>query len=171
MERNGIIESLVGLIVLVAAGVFLFYSWSVSGQSLARDTYTLNAVFGRIDGIAAGADVRIAGVKVGTVSGFALKTDTYEATVSLAISRSTPVPEDSIAKIVSDGLLGGAHVALEPGASDVFLVDGESVTITQGSVDLLGLAVQAFTSGGAKNDASPSDKPAQAPSGGLSLDP
>ncbi|MEL6791303.1 MAG: outer membrane lipid asymmetry maintenance protein MlaD [Pseudomonadota bacterium] len=168
MERNGLIESLVGLLVLAAAGVFLFYSWSVSGQSLARDTYTLNAVFGRIDGINAGADVKIAGVKVGTVSGFSLKTDTYEAKLTLAISGATPVPEDTIAKIVSDGLLGGAHVALEPGASDVFLMDGESVAITQGSVDLLGLAVQAFTSGGGTKAArSPVNEPADE----LSLDP
>jgi len=152
MERGGLFESLVGIVVLAAAGLFFSYAWSASGRSLSPDTYTLDAVFGRVDGITKGADVRIAGVKVGTVSGFNLETDTYEASVRMTVDKDVPVPEDSIAKIVSDGLLGGAHVALEPGASDVFLADGDTLTITQGSVDLLGLAVQAFTAGAGNNN-------------------
>ncbi len=148
MARNSLVESLIGMIVIIVAGMFLFYALSVSGKSIGKDTYTLDAVFGRVDGIATGVDVRIAGIKIGTVTDYKLNTDTYEARLSLNIEGDIPVPEDSVAKVVSDGLLGGAHIALEPGASDVYLANGESITITQGSVDLLGLAVQAFTSNG-----------------------
>ena len=57
---------------------------------------------------------------------------------------------------MEDGLLGGAHIAIEPGAAEEMLREGDKITITQGSVDLLGLAVQAFTS-----QSSGGDKPAE----------
>jgi len=150
MNRNGLVESLVGIVVLAVASLFFLYAYNVSGRSLNQNTYQLNAIFGKIDGITVGTDVRIAGVKIGTVSNYALDTDHYEAKVSMAIEKAIPVPEDSIAKIVSDGILGGAHIALEPGASEDYLGEGDVITITQGSVDLLGLAVEAFTSNAGK---------------------
>ena len=155
MNRNGWIESLVGLVVLVVAGGFLVYAYGVSGRTLGKTSYSLDAIFGRVDGITMGSDVRIAGVKVGSVSKFALNTDTYEARVTFAIDKGVPIPDDSVAKIISDGVLGGAHIALEPGASEYFLEDGETITITQGSVDLLGIAVDAFTANAGKGNGSP----------------
>lgn len=146
MDRSGIFETIVGIFVVGVAVFFMNYAVRASGQSFANDQYTLEAVFGRVDGVTVGSDVRIAGVKVGTVSGNQLDFGTYEANLSLAIEAEVPVPDDSVAKIVSDGILGGAHVAIEPGASFENLIDGDRITITQGSVDLLGLAVQAFTS-------------------------
>lgn len=146
MTRAGILETLVGVVVIAIAALFLFYAYGASGKNLGRDAYMLSAVFGRVDGVTAGSEVRIAGVKVGTVAGHELDQQTYEAVLQLAMSDAVRVPEDSVAKIVSDGVLGGAHVAIEPGASEVMLEAGDKITITQGSVDLLGLAVQAFTS-------------------------
>jgi len=157
MDRSGILESLIGIVVVAAAAAFMIYAFSVSGRTLSEDTYRLDAVFGKVDGITTGSDVRIAGVKIGSVSDFTLDTNSYEATVSMMIDKSVPVPDDSVAKIVSDGLLGGAHIALEPGASEFFLAEGDSIFITQGSVDLLGLAVQAFTSGAGDKEAGAGD--------------
>ncbi len=145
MDRSGILETLVGIVVVTVAGFFLAYAYNVSGKDLGSGAYELGAVFGRIDGVTVGAEVRIAGVRVGAVSSHSLDTKTYEARVLMDIVDGVPIPEDSVAKIVSDGILGGAHVAIEPGASEFMLVDGDVITITQGSVDLLGLAVQAFT--------------------------
>lgn len=157
MGRAGLFETAVGAVVVIAAAFFLAYAWRATDRGLTRDAYTLQAVFGRVDGVTVGADVRMAGVKVGTVSGQRLDTETYEARLDLSISRRVPVPEDSAAKIVTDGLLGGAHVSIEPGASDVMLAGGEVITLTQGSVDLLGLAMQAFTGnmGRERNDQAP----------------
>ena len=171
MAKGGILETIVGIIVIAIAALFLFYAFAVSGRTLGGETYGINAIFGRVDGLATGSDVRLAGVKVGAVSAFALDTDTYEAKVSMTIEDGIPIPDDTIAKIVSDGLLGGAHVALEPGASEFFLADGDSLTITQGSVDLLGLAVQAFTSntgGGGGNNAGAANNSGANSGGGLS---
>jgi len=152
-------ESIVGLFVLAVAAAFLYYAYQTSGRAMTARTYSLNAVFGRVDGVTPGADVRISGVKVGSVADSALDPQTFEARVKLSVAKNVEVPEDSIAKIVSDGLLGGAHVAIEPGASDIMLAEGETITITQGSVDLLGLAVQAFTNPD-KPAASSGDDPA-----------
>ena len=158
MSRAGIFETIIGVIVVAVAALFLFYAYNVSGRDLARGAYTLTAVFGRVDGINTGSEVRMAGVKVGTVAGSELDTKTFEARVKMSIAASVPVPEDSVAKIVSDGVLGGAHVAIEPGASEENLRNGETIAITQGSVDLLGLAVQAFTSNAASGSSDNADE-------------
>lgn len=149
MNRSATFETIVGALVILVASVFLLYAYGESGKS-ARSSYRLDAVFGRVDGVSSGAEVRIAGVKIGAVTGHALDPATYEAKVSLQIDKNVKIPEDSIAKVVSDGLLGGAYVSIEPGASDIMLSDGGAITQTQGSVDLLGLAVQAMTANAGK---------------------
>ncbi|MEQ1931487.1 MAG: outer membrane lipid asymmetry maintenance protein MlaD [Parvularculaceae bacterium] len=153
MSKAGIFETIVGALVILVAGAFLLYAYGVSGKA-SRGAYDLSAVFGRVDGVNVGSQVRIAGVKVGTVSAHALDQATYEARVALRIEKGVKIPEDSIAKVVSDGLLGGAYISIEPGASDSMLADGGAITQTQGSVDLLGLAVQAFTSNAQKDGGS-----------------
>ncbi|MEZ5892800.1 MAG: MlaD family protein [Parvularculaceae bacterium] len=145
MSRAGFFETVIGAVVIAAAAAFLAYAYGASGKGVGRDQYRLSAVFGRVDGVTIGSEVRIAGVKVGSVSANTLDLRTYEANVELAIDRGVAVPDDSVAKVVSDGLLGGAHIAIEPGASEDMLKAGDKITITQGSVDLLGLAVQTFT--------------------------
>jgi phospholipid/cholesterol/gamma-HCH transport system substrate-binding protein len=145
MTKGQIFESIVGVIVIIVAAAFLYYAYQTSGRALTARTYQLSAVFGRVDGVTPGSEVRISGVKVGAVSNSVLDPKTFEARVNLSVANNVEIPEDSIAKVVSDGLLGGAHVSIEPGGSDVMLAEGDTITITQGSVDLLGLAMQAFT--------------------------
>jgi phospholipid/cholesterol/gamma-HCH transport system substrate-binding protein len=150
MGRSAIFETLVGIVVLAVAAAFLVYAFRVSGAAAGHGDYRLSANFGRVDGIETGSDVKIAGVKVGTVAAATLNAETYEARLDLSLRRDIKVPEDSAAKILTDGVLGGSHVSIEPGASETMLGDGGVITVTQGSVDLLGLAVQAFTSGATK---------------------
>lgn len=150
MAKGSIFETIVGVGVIGVAAGFLYYAYEASGRGQTARTYPVNAVFGRIDGVTVGSEVRIAGVKVGAVSASALDPQTYEARVTFNVSSSVELPDDTIAKIVSDGLLGGAHIALEPGGSDIMLAAGDTISITQGSVDLLGLAMQAFSGGSAK---------------------
>ncbi len=160
MSRAGAFETIVGLIVIAVAAAFLWYAAGVSGDRARVADYQLDAVFGRVDGLSVGADVKIAGIQVGEVAASTLDPATYEATVAMRIDRDVQIPDDSVAKIVSDGFLGGAHVSIEPGASEDYLQEGDRITITRGSVDLLNLAVQAFTNqqgGGGSDDASEDD--------------
>lgn len=168
MNRSAIFETIVGVVVVAVAAVFMVYAYSISGKEVGKDHYRLSAVFGRVDGITVGADVRIAGVKVGSVASNQLNLQTYEADLQLAIDNDVPIPEDSVAKIVSDGFLGGAHVAIEPGASEEMLREGEKITMTRGAVDLLGLALEAYTnSSSGKDSESKSDQSEKDPLGDL----
>ena len=143
-------ETLIGAAVLAVAGGFLFYAAQASGGLGGGSGYPLTAKFFAADGIATGADVRMSGVKVGSVGSLELDRQTFEAVVRLDMMQGVPIPSDTSAKIASDGLLGGSYVALEPGGSEYELEPGEEIERTQGSVsliDLLGKAVHGATGG------------------------
>jgi len=150
--KHSLFETLVGVFVLAVAGGFFYYGASKS--DLSGGGYVVTANFGRIDGLSTGSDVRVAGVKIGSVARQSLDTETFEATVEFAIDRGVPLPDDSVAKVTLDGLLGGAYVSIEPGGSfDNLPTDGSAViTRTQGSVDLIGLASRAVLGGPGSDD-------------------
>jgi phospholipid/cholesterol/gamma-HCH transport system substrate-binding protein len=135
-ERWG--ETILGAVVAMVAIGFFAFAAAQAGQTGASEGYDLSARFQRIDGINVGSDVRISGVKVGVVRAVALDNETYLARVTMAVNDSVRVPDDSTARIASDGLLGGAYVAIEPGSMDPIPAGGEILN-TQGSVDLLTL--------------------------------
>ena len=134
MGRN-IVETIVGALVLVVAGVFVFYAFAKSDRS-GPTGYEILARFDRIDGLKRGADVTLSGVKVGSVTGFDLDRKTYEAVVRLMVSSNVSLPADTHAKIVSESLLGGMVVVLEPGGDKQMLAAGSEITKTQGAVPL-----------------------------------
>lgn len=152
MSRHNLVETLMGAVVLVAAAGFLAFAYK-NTELRSIDGYELKARFERVDGLPVGADVRISGIKVGTVVGQDLDGNTYQAVVSMSIDKNVHLPEDSIAKITSSGLLGGNYLALSPGMSDVMLATGQEITETQGSVDFLSL-LSKFASGSGSNSGS-----------------
>ena len=134
MRRN-IVETIVGALVLVVAAAFVFYAFAKSDRS-GPDGYDITARFGRIDGLKRGSDVTLSGVKVGTVTGFDLDSKTFQAVVHMAISSSVRLPTDTNAKVVSESLLGGMVVVLEPGADDKTIKPGGEVMNTQDAIPL-----------------------------------
>jgi phospholipid/cholesterol/gamma-HCH transport system substrate-binding protein len=110
--------------------------------------YELVARFDRIDGISVGTDVRMSGIKIGTVTSQVLDQKTYRALVRMSIRNDIKVPEDSSIKVATEGLLGGTYLAVSPGGSDAMLVAGGEFETTQGSIDLVGLLGKAMFSGG-----------------------
>ena len=135
---NNTVETLIGAVVLCVAGGFLYYA-TQNADLGGGSTYDLKAQFFKADGIGRGGDVRVSGVKVGTVNSIELDSVTYKATIGMAINKDVKVPSDSSATIASDGLLGGSYVAIEPGGSEYFLDAGEAIEHTQGSISLLDL--------------------------------
>ena len=132
-------ETVMGVVVLGLTAAFLVYLFTVGDFGGGRRGYELTARFGQVGALAQGADVRVAGVKVGTVSKITLDPATYFAQTRLAIDPEVKLPSDSTAKITSDGLLGGAHVVIEPGGAPDNLKPGGEIQNTQGAIDLLGL--------------------------------
>jgi phospholipid/cholesterol/gamma-HCH transport system substrate-binding protein len=140
--RERLAETVVGAAVLGAAGLFLAYALSAAGNGGGRGGYELTARFGQAGGLAPGADVRVAGVKVGTVSDVELDPQSYLAVTRLTLQGGVKLPADSTAKITSDGLLGGSHVSIAPGGAVETLEPGGQIENSQGAVDLFGLIGQ-----------------------------
>lgn len=137
MKARSIAEVAAGAVVIVVAAIFLAYAVLHSGRgTVAADGMRLTARFDRIDGLANGADVRLAGVKVGTVTETRIDPETFMAEVTLRIDRTLRLPRDTSAEVASEGLLGGKYISLVPGGSEQVLADGGRITETQGSVSL-----------------------------------
>jgi phospholipid/cholesterol/gamma-HCH transport system substrate-binding protein len=132
--RN-IVETIVGGLVLLVAGLFVFYAFAKSDRG-APNGYEIIGRFDRIDGLKRGADVTVSGVKVGAVTGFELDRKTYEAIVRMMISANLDLPADTHAKIVSESLLGGMVIILEPGSDTTMLKAGSEIAKTQGAIPL-----------------------------------
>ena len=143
--RSNTFETFVGAIVIILAVSFLFYSFSITDNNT-DGTYKINATFNRIDGIQIGSDVRLSGIKVGSVVKSSLNQSTYEANLVLIIDNSINIPDDSSAKITMDGLLGSNYISIEPGGSDIYLIENDYILYTQGSIDLIGLVGEALFS-------------------------
>lgn len=138
-ERDQWAETVLGGAVLVAAAGFLIYALGHTGDAGVKGGYEVVARFGEAGALAPGADVRVAGVKVGSVARIDLEPKTYLAKATLVVDPSVQLPADSTAKITADGLLGGAHVSVSPGGATENLKPGGEFTNTQGAVDLFGL--------------------------------
>jgi phospholipid/cholesterol/gamma-HCH transport system substrate-binding protein len=154
MGRHGIAEVLTGAFVLIVALGFMVYAVAHSGRSTGTG-YPLQARFDHIDGLGVGNDVRIAGVKVGSVTNATIDPKTFSAIVSLTVRNDIQLPKDSSAEIVSESLLGGKYVSLSPGGDETDLKPGQMITITQSSISLeqlLGKFIFSMTSTSGKTN-------------------
>ncbi len=133
MAQRNLTELLAGAVVLLVAAGFLGYAVANTGRSTVSGI-TLHAKFERIDGLAIGSDVRMAGVKIGSVSAAGIDPKTFQALVTFTVQSSLKLPRDSSAEITSDGLLGGKFLSIVPGGDDKVLAEGGEVTITQSAV-------------------------------------
>jgi phospholipid/cholesterol/gamma-HCH transport system substrate-binding protein len=137
MARHNPAELVTGAVVLAVAGGFLVFAVANTGRGFgAPGGYTLHASFDHVDGLALGADVRIAGVKVGSVEAIRLDPKTFQADVAFSVQNGVGLTTDSSATVATDGLLGGKYLALAEGGDDKNIPPGGAVTITQGSVNL-----------------------------------
>jgi phospholipid/cholesterol/gamma-HCH transport system substrate-binding protein len=145
-------EVIAGGAVLAVALGFLFYAGQSTGLTTRTDGYPLVASFRSVDGISVGSDVRLAGVKVGTITRLQLNPTTFFADAQITMRSDIILPEDSAILISSEGLLGGNYVEVIPGGSPVNLEPGEEIEDTQGSVSLVGLLLK-FVGSQAGDDA------------------
>ena len=103
-------------------------------------------LFDRVEGVSLGTDVRLAGVKIGSVTGLELNPQTFRAEMALSVANEIVLPEDSSVVIASEGLLGGNFVEIVPGGSELNLDEGGELLDTQGSVSLISVLMK-FVSG------------------------
>jgi len=138
------IEILVGGFVLLGFAALLFLALKAAnlGNFSGDDGYVLQARFDNIGGLKARAPVRSAGVTVGRVTAITLDNKTYQGVVIMDIRRGFEFPKDSLAKILTSGLLGDQYVGLEAGVNDAALAPGATITHTQSALVLENLIGQ-----------------------------
>ena len=140
-------EILTGGAVLAVAVGFVIYAVNATGfGSGASDTYDLTASFRSAEGISVGTDVRMAGVKVGTVTELDLNPQTFRADAIFTLDEALELPDDTAVAVASEGLLGGSFIELIPGGSPFTLEPGDEIIDTQSSVSLITLLLR-FVSG------------------------
>ena len=136
--KDNVVEALVGLAVLIVAVGFVLFAYNRTGEG-ARGGYTLKARFPNVTGVNTGTDVRVSGMKVGSVIGQTLDARTFQAVLALSIDPKIKLPVDSSAAITSEGILGGSYISLIPGGAPETLKPGAEIDDTQGATDLMGM--------------------------------
>ncbi|MDB5687287.1 MAG: hypothetical protein JWR77_1876 [Rhizorhabdus sp.] len=140
--RENIGEAFVGLLVVILAIWFVMFAWDRTGGGEKPGSTKISVVFPNASGVNAGTDVRISGLKVGSVTGLSLDPQSYQVKVAIALNPEVKLPADSSAAVTSEGLLGSTYIQFTPGGSPTPLKTGDTVTDTQGSMDLMALIGQ-----------------------------
>jgi phospholipid/cholesterol/gamma-HCH transport system substrate-binding protein len=134
-------------VLAVAVGFFIYGAQATGfGAGAGGTTADYAASFRAADGIAVGTEVRMAGVRLGSVTALDLNPQTFRADAVVTVPAALELPDDSALVISSEGLLGGNFVEIVPGGSPFALEDGGTFTDTQGSVSLVSLMMK-FVSG------------------------
>lgn len=134
MGRN-LVETVMGAVVLLIAGFFLIFAYN-SSNLRPISGYEVKARFNSVEGLQEGGDVRIGGVKVGSVTGQSLDTKNFQAIVTLTLKPQVKLPTDSIASVTGDSLLGGKYIKIEPGSAKNLIPPGGEVKKTKDALVL-----------------------------------
>ena len=127
----------VGLFVLIGALALMFLALQAGSVRIGgSDAYTLTARFDNIGGLKVKAPVKSAGVVVGRVSDIRFNTEVFRADVTLTIDSRFEFPRDTIASILTSGLLGEQYVGLDAGGDPDNFVSGDRIEMTQSAVVL-----------------------------------
>ena len=157
MSRNTITETLIGTAVVAIALVFAALAYYRTGAG-GLSGYEINAKLSKVDGLAVGTDVRLAGIKVGSVSGLTLDPKTYLVTVHMDVRKDVKLPVDSSILVTQAGFLGGQYLSITPGGDDQMMAAGSFFENAQGSIDIMNL-VGRFATGASTSNQPPPQKP------------
>jgi phospholipid/cholesterol/gamma-HCH transport system substrate-binding protein len=137
MNRSTI-DLWVGIFVVIGIGAIVFLALRVGNLTSLQTTpsYRLEAAFDNSGGVKLRAPVKAAGVVVGRVEQVRFDPKTYQAVVTLKIDQGYQFSKDTIASILTSGLLGEVYVGLDAGGDTQMLADGGQITKTQSAVVL-----------------------------------
>ena len=130
------IDLWVGIFVTIGIGALIFLSLKV-GNLLTASTkpgYRIDARFDNVTGLKPRAPVKAAGVVVGRVENIRLDSKTYEGVVTMRIDQGYQFSRDTIASVLTSGLLGEVYVGLDAGGDPQMIAEGGSITKTQSAV-------------------------------------
>ncbi len=132
--RGNALEAIIGAIVLVIASFFVYFAYETSGQKI-KEGYEVLARFGDISGITSGSDVKLNGIKIGTVQKVSIDKD-YQASITLLIKDNIKIPEDSSLTVTTDGIMGNKYIAVNAGFSSEMIKPGAEIEKTKSAMNL-----------------------------------
>jgi len=163
MQQNNTTETLIGACVVAVALLFAVLVYTRTGSGSVGG-YEINAKLPKADGLAVGTDVRLAGIKVGTVSDLTLDPKTYLVTVHMNIRDDIKLPVDSSVLVTQAGFLGRQYLSITPGGDEKMMAAGSFFENAQGSIDVMGLVGRFATGANTSNQPpQPKSAPPQAP--------
>ena len=165
MRDNNLPETIIGAIVVAVAVLFIAFAYMRTGTG-SLSGYEIQARMPKVDGLGIGTDVRLSGIKIGSISDLTLDPANYLVTVHMNIRDDIKIPDDTSLIVTSSGLLGSSYISLTPGGSDKMLAAGGMIQNSQGSVDLMGLVGRFIGGGGGGQSQQPKpQQPQQLPPG------
>ena len=129
------VETIMGIVVLAVATLFMAFAYNVSDLQVVKG-YEIGARFLKVGGLNTGADVRINGVKIGTVLSQKINPEDYMVDVRMSISPEIALPEDSVISVAGDGLMGDKFIKIEPGKSGETISPGTIASNTKDAKSL-----------------------------------
>lgn len=151
--KNNTLETLIGFLVLMVAGLFLLMAARISNNMQAISSgLKISGEFSNTDGINIGSDVRISGVKVGSVMDVRLNTSNFNSVLTLKLSKDLNIPADSLFKVSTSGLIGSKFINIKVGADSEFFRDGDSIEFTESTMDLEDLIGRFLFNSGNQNE-------------------
>ncbi len=152
-SQGNLTQTLVGLLVVLAAALILLFVYLGKGAG-GVSGYDLNVKLSKADGLGVGTEVRLSGIKVGSVTEMTLDPRTFLVTVHMQMEPDVQVPVDSSILVTSAGLLGSPYLSITPGGDDKNLTAGGTIENSQGSIDIMSL-VGRFATGAATTNTPP----------------
>lgn len=128
MRRNAV-ETILGAVVLMVAGMFVYFAYTTAQVESVKG-YKVSASFFKIGGLTTGSDVRMSGIKIGTVTDSRLDPETFDAVVEMVIKPEVKLPSDTQASIGSEGIVGGKYIRLIPGSAKETIAANGQITET-----------------------------------------
>ena len=149
VQQNNIAETLLGAVVVAVALGFLAFTYMRTGSG-SLSGYEVLARLPKVDGLGIGTDVRVSGIKVGSVSDLVLDPNNYLVTVHMHVRSDIKLPTDSSMMITSSGILGSSYLSITPGGDDKMIAPGGYIENTQAAnaTDLMSLAGRVMGGGG-----------------------
>ncbi len=131
-----VVEMLVGAGILLFGVIFVGFAFRGSNP-VAANGYRVVAVFSDASGLVPGTEMRVAGIKIGSVIDKQFDAEAFEAIVTFVIDDQIKLPTDSEALIEPDGLLGGNFVLVKPGSERSYIPPGGRFSATRGAVNVI----------------------------------
>jgi phospholipid/cholesterol/gamma-HCH transport system substrate-binding protein len=134
--KYNIIETIVGFMVITVAALFFTFAYKIGYPHEANEVYSIKARFVNVEGVGAGSDIMLGGIKIGSVRGVTIDSDDFKAILAVDLNKDIKLPKDSRFAVSTSGLLGGKYIAVTPGGDEENLKNGDIVKNTQSSINL-----------------------------------